>query len=68
LAPKFQLFFQDRSYSADTLKNHTHQEGISFMKLTVKHKLLCLAIIPALLFALIISGLASWMLQSSADQ
>ncbi|HEX8544411.1 MAG TPA: methyl-accepting chemotaxis protein [Pseudomonas sp.] len=38
------------------------------MKLTVKHKLLCLAIIPALLFALIISGLASWMLQSSADQ
>ncbi len=38
------------------------------MKLTVKSKLLCLAIIPALLFALILSGLASWMLQRSADQ
>ncbi|PRA31453.1 MULTISPECIES: methyl-accepting chemotaxis protein [Pseudomonas] len=38
------------------------------MKLTVKGKLLCLAIVPALLFALIISGLASWMLQRTADQ
>ena len=38
------------------------------MKLTVKSKLLCLAIIPALLFALILSGVASWMLQSSAAQ
>jgi len=38
------------------------------MKLTVKQKLLCLAIVPALLFALIISGLTTWMLQSSADQ
>ncbi len=38
------------------------------MKLTVKSKLLCLAIIPALLFALILSGVASWMLQRSADQ
>ena len=38
------------------------------MKLTVKSKLLCLAIIPALLFALIISGLASWMLQRTAAQ
>ncbi|KFE57938.1 chemotaxis protein [Pseudomonas syringae] len=37
------------------------------MKLTVKRKLLCLAIVPALLFALIVSGLASWMLQRSAD-
>ncbi|TDV67797.1 methyl-accepting chemotaxis sensory transducer with Cache sensor [Pseudomonas sp. LP_7_YM] len=38
------------------------------MKLTVKSKLLCLAIIPALLFALILSGVAAWMLRSSADQ
>lgn len=38
------------------------------MKLTVKSKLLCLAIIPALLFALIVSGVSSWMLQRSADQ
>ncbi|ROM69605.1 chemotaxis protein [Pseudomonas brassicacearum] len=38
------------------------------MKLTVKGKLLCLAIVPALLFALIISALASWMLQRTADQ
>ncbi|RRV10231.1 methyl-accepting chemotaxis protein [Pseudomonas sp. v388] len=38
------------------------------MNLTVKTKLLCLAIVPALLFALILSGVASWMLQSSADQ
>ncbi|QCI12202.1 methyl-accepting chemotaxis protein [Pseudomonas putida] len=36
------------------------------MKLTVKSKLLCLAIVPALLFALILSGVASWMLQRSA--
>jgi methyl-accepting chemotaxis protein len=38
------------------------------MKLTVKSKLLCLAIIPALLFALILSGVAAWVLQRSADQ
>ena len=38
------------------------------MKLTVKSKLLCLAIVPALLFALILSGVAAWMLQNSADQ
>jgi methyl-accepting chemotaxis protein len=38
------------------------------MKLTVKRKLLCLAIIPALLFALILSGVAAWVLQRSADQ
>jgi methyl-accepting chemotaxis protein len=38
------------------------------MKLSVKSKLLCLAIIPSLLFALIVSGVASWMLQRSADQ
>lgn len=37
------------------------------MKLTVKRKLLCLAIIPALLFALILSGVAAWVLQRSAD-
>nr|WP_296256501.1 MULTISPECIES: methyl-accepting chemotaxis protein [unclassified Pseudomonas] len=38
------------------------------MKLTVKSKLLCLAVIPALLFALILSGVAAWMLKSSANQ
>ena len=38
------------------------------MKLTVKTKLMCLGIVPALLFAIILSGLAAWMLQRSAAQ
>ena len=38
------------------------------MKFTVKHKLLGLAILPALLFGLILSAVAGWMLQHSATQ
>jgi len=38
------------------------------MSLTIKSKLLCLAIIPALSFALIVSGIAYWTLQRSAAQ
>ncbi|MDB6051329.1 MAG: Methyl-accepting chemotaxis sensory transducer with Cache sensor, partial [Pseudomonas sp.] len=37
------------------------------MNLTVKTKLLCLAIVPALLFALIVSGVADRMLKNSAE-
>ncbi|WP_297840499.1 methyl-accepting chemotaxis protein [Pseudomonas sp.] len=37
------------------------------MKFTVKTKLLCLAIVPALLFALIVSGVTERMLNNSAE-